>query len=272
MTDYGRRSARSSNARDSFQASQSLSPGFLNLLNPMSRGYQGYLRADQSVLEEDEEESIENNVEPRIADKSKSSIMDRVSPNNRATRGESSKVKPLRPNIHEKDDTNSQGDSSSDDGVPQSFMVEATITDRKKNAKRSKGNSRETNLAQSRNTSKKKSLLPTTNEDLLLSAMPPRPSEIHPNPILEPQPERKRMRSLDAYERALWNWINVYNLDAFLQDVYSYYDGGGIYCIALSRGLNLLYVLSKYIHSMILIKFTGQWDLLYPFQRFFLDV
>lgn len=50
------------------------------------------------------------------------------------------------------------------------------------------------------------------------------------------------MRGLDAYERALWNWVNVYNLDAFLQDVYAYYEGKGIYCIALARGLNLLYV------------------------------
>ncbi len=33
-----------------------------------------------------------------------------------------------------------------------------------------------------------------------------------------------------------------YNLDAFLQEVYSYYEGKGIYSIALSRGLNLLSV------------------------------
>lgn len=50
------------------------------------------------------------------------------------------------------------------------------------------------------------------------------------------------MRGLDDYEKALWNWVNVYNLDAFLQEVYSYYEGKGIYCIALSRGLNLLSV------------------------------
>ncbi|EKM55276.1 uncharacterized protein PHACADRAFT_95774 [Phanerochaete carnosa HHB-10118-sp] len=50
------------------------------------------------------------------------------------------------------------------------------------------------------------------------------------------------MRGLDAYERALWNWVNVYNLDAFLQETYYYYEGKGIYSIALSRGLNLLTV------------------------------
>ena len=50
------------------------------------------------------------------------------------------------------------------------------------------------------------------------------------------------MRGLDEYERALWDWVNVYNLDAFLQEVYYYYEGKGIYSIALSRGLNLLSV------------------------------
>lgn len=56
----------------------------------------------------------------------------------------------------------------------------------------------------------------------------------------------KTMRGLDEYEKALWNWVNVYNLDAFLQDVYSYYEGNGIYSIALSRGLNLLCVYHIY--------------------------
>ncbi|PWN88153.1 APG9-domain-containing protein [Acaromyces ingoldii] len=48
------------------------------------------------------------------------------------------------------------------------------------------------------------------------------------------------MRGLDPKERALWNWANVDNLDEFLQEVYSYYIGKGIFCIALSRALNLL--------------------------------
>ncbi|KDN37437.1 hypothetical protein RSAG8_10172, partial [Rhizoctonia solani AG-8 WAC10335] len=72
---------------------------------------------------------------------------------------------------------------------------------------------------------------------------PPRPSELIqpslPRPVVAPP---KPMRGMDDYERALWNWFNVYNLDAFLQEVYSYYEGKGIYCIALSKGLNLLTV------------------------------
>lgn len=51
---------------------------------------------------------------------------------------------------------------------------------------------------------------------------PPRPSELIqpslPPPAVAPTPA-KTMRGMDDYERALWNWFNVYNLDAFLQEV-----------------------------------------------------
>ena len=46
---------------------------------------------------------------------------------------------------------------------------------------------------------------------------------------------------IDPKERALWMWANVENLDNFLQDVYDYFVGNGIWCIFLSRLLNLLY-------------------------------
>ncbi|KAL7422199.1 autophagy protein atg9 [Cryptotrichosporon argae] len=45
---------------------------------------------------------------------------------------------------------------------------------------------------------------------------------------------------LDERERALWKWVNVDDLDGFLQEVYAYYKGKGIYCIVLVRVLNLL--------------------------------
>ncbi|WWD18817.1 hypothetical protein CI109_103272 [Kwoniella shandongensis] len=45
---------------------------------------------------------------------------------------------------------------------------------------------------------------------------------------------------LNDYEKALWKWVNVEDLDGFLQEVYEYYKGKGIYCIALARVLNLL--------------------------------
>jgi autophagy-related protein 9 len=43
-----------------------------------------------------------------------------------------------------------------------------------------------------------------------------------------------------AREKALWTWINVANLDAFVHDVYDYYIGDGIWTILLTRLLNLL--------------------------------
>lgn len=44
----------------------------------------------------------------------------------------------------------------------------------------------------------------------------------------------------DPKEKALWRWANVENLDNFLKDVYDYFLGNGIWCIMLSRVLNLL--------------------------------
>jgi len=41
-------------------------------------------------------------------------------------------------------------------------------------------------------------------------------------------------------ERAMWRWINVTNIDNFIKDVYDYYTGSGIWCIVLTRILELL--------------------------------
>lgn len=45
---------------------------------------------------------------------------------------------------------------------------------------------------------------------------------------------------IDPKEKAMWRWANVENLDNFLKDVYDYFIGNGIWCILLSRVLNLL--------------------------------
>ena len=41
-------------------------------------------------------------------------------------------------------------------------------------------------------------------------------------------------------DRAMWRWVNVVNLDNFIKDVYTYYQGNGMWCILLERSLNLL--------------------------------
>lgn len=45
---------------------------------------------------------------------------------------------------------------------------------------------------------------------------------------------------VDPKEKAMWRWANVENLDNFLKDIYDYFIGNGIWCIILSRALNLL--------------------------------
>jgi autophagy-related protein 9 len=49
--------------------------------------------------------------------------------------------------------------------------------------------------------------------------------------------------AVDPKQKALWLWVNVSDLDAFLVEVYGYYTGCGIYSILLRRLLTLLQVL-----------------------------
>jgi autophagy-related protein 9 len=54
------------------------------------------------------------------------------------------------------------------------------------------------------------------------------------------------LASASPKDKAMWRWANVENLDNFLKEVYVYYLGNGIWCILLSRTLNLLYELSYF--------------------------
>lgn len=53
-------------------------------------------------------------------------------------------------------------------------------------------------------------------------------------------PKLPGLAMADPRERAMWRWANVEDLDNFLRDVYDYFLGNGIWCILLSRLLNLL--------------------------------
>lgn len=201
----------------------------------MSRNYQGYTQANQSLLEEDNEAHSEEDIEAGRTQK----------------RGVSwdagaSEMNVLRPNIQQEDQLH-ENDSSEDDAPPQSFMVETAAR------RKSKGKGKQ---------SQPVAPVQATRQSI---SEPPRPFELHDDEYSTPPhksrdlpgPSRPHNRTvgLDPYERALWNWVNVYNLDAFLQDVYFYYEGKGIYSISLSRGLNLLYVMifSGHRHSTHLI-------------------
>ncbi|KAI9065414.1 APG9-domain-containing protein [Trametes sanguinea] len=241
----------------SMHGSQSIFPGgsssrpFLNMLNPMGRTYQGYMQANQSVVEEEEEEAEDDDIESGQPRRSSVSRNTTKSHGKRKTvwSGDASEMNVLRPNIRKADPK--EGEESSDDEVPQDFMIEASAPAARRPPsppqRSAKGKERESQrppLQSTRRTSKP--ILPTNTADTPLS-IPPRPSEINLDPAPQPseplhEPQTKQMRGLDEHERALWNWVNVYNLDAFLQEAYYYYEGKGFYSIALSRGLNLLTV------------------------------
>ncbi|KAH9180820.1 APG9-domain-containing protein [Lactarius sanguifluus] len=231
----GRRLSRS--ATQSIYAPTASSRPFLNMLNPLGRAYQGYTAANQFVLEEDEEDNegaasprndnIDLEAQAHLTPTTKTSVSAQ-----RPSRG-GTEASILRPNVREDDRV--QEESESDGEVPQSFLIESPAVRRAPLSR--KGRPREVRYASQT----------TAPTDPPRISVPPRPSEIGAE--LPPPPRRSSAptppnpkRGLDAYERALWNWVNVYNLDAFLQEVYLYYHGKGIYSIALKRGLNLLTV------------------------------
>jgi len=260
----------------SLNASTSASRPFLNVLNPMarSRDYKGYIQANQSVLEEAEEDEGDSTSVFALQNSPRHHAQqDLANTPQSGWRGfDASATTVLRPNIQEEDHKHVPLDhsDSSDDQIPQSFLIEASSSKprRKSSKAKEKAKARETPPQQpprppllSRGGSTRP-ILPTTTQDVkaIHAGSPQKPSEIDPpdqsshGHFRPPQP--KQMRGLDAYERALWSWVNVYNLDAFLQEVYQYYQGKGIYCIALSRGLNLLSVLSPFTLRVRLTHFA----------------
>lgn len=69
---------------------------------------------------------------------------------------------------------------------------------------------------------------------------------LHQNESSDPPWESRAPRLLaaggpqvSAQKKAEWRWANVSNLDNFIQDVYDYYQGHGIWCILMERGLHL---------------------------------
>jgi hypothetical protein len=119
--------------------------------------------------------------------------------------------------------------NSSDDEVPQSLMIEATPSAKLK-AHRSGRRALKTRTP-------KQPILPVANV-----STPSRPSDLdeesdghQDSPLL--RASQRAAPSLTAYEHALWSWVNVYNLDEYLQEV----------CHRL-RGNVVQLKLSRYMH------------------------
>ena len=236
---------------------------FLNMINPMNSNYHGYVQANQSIVEETGEDNGEDvdleagrstifhgsHEAKRLSTKSQGKH--RVAWNPGA-----SEMSILHPNIHKEDKIHER--DSSDDEVPPSFLIEATSHPIAPSQSEEQPNHRRGQALYSTEGRK----LPPTSPKIVSKSKskspaltPPRSrtSDLNEEPIPGESNyssfrqgslfrHHKPMRGLDDYEKALWNWVNVYNLDAFLQEVYYYYEGKGIYSIALARGLNLLLV------------------------------
>lgn len=242
---------------------------FLNLINPMNSNYHGYVQANQSIVEENGEDDV-NNGEDIDLEAGRSGIFHssheakRLSTKSQGKRRvawnpEASEMGILHPNIHKEDKIHER--DSSDDEVPPSFLIEATSHPMASSQTGEQPQKQDHGRGQALYSTEGRKLPPSSpkfvSKPISKSKSPistsPRPSDLAEEPIREefgysspprdaPYRNHNPMRGLDDYEKALWNWINVYNLDAFLQEVYYYYDGKGIYSIALSRGLNLLLV------------------------------
>lgn len=241
---------------------------FLNLINPMNSNYHGYVQANQSIVEENGEDDVNNNGEDIDLEAGRSGIFHssheakRLSSKSQGKRRvawnpEASEMGILHPNIHKEDKIHER--ESSDDEVPPSFLIEATSHPMASSQTGEQPPKQDHGRGQALYSTEGRKLPPTSpkfvSKPISISKSPistsPRPTDLAEEPIPRefgysfppqdsPYRNHKQMRGLDDYEKALWNWINVYNLDAFLQEVYYYYDGKGIYSIALSRGLNLL--------------------------------
>ena len=255
---------------------------FLNMINPMNSNYQGYVQANQSIVEERGEDNVENGDDIDLeaghsAISHNSHKARRLSTKSQGKRRvawnpEASEMGILHPNIHKEDKIHEP--DSSDDEVPPSFLIEAASHPITSSHSAEQPQKQDHGRGQALYSTEGRKLPPTSLKSVSnpkpkpksLISTPPRPSDLTEEPIPgefnypsprqnSPYSHYKPVRGLDNYEKALWNWINVYNLDAFLQEVYYYYDGKGIYSIALSRGLNLLLVPSRFQVNCTHIKF-----------------
>ncbi|KAF7322476.1 hypothetical protein HMN09_00026000 [Mycena chlorophos] len=244
-------SSRSQYQQAGGSSSMTSSRPFLAMLNPSGRHYnQGYMQANQSVLEEDEQRSSDDeDLEAGRKREQQESIP--LSRSRHAGQHVSWGAPPvLHPNIQKEDAL----DDDEDEVPPSSFMVETATTATKSSRSKGKGKAKASSAPASvppppppetRSRPLYSIAGKTLPSVLPLHSPPPHSaprSESRASTATTSAPPRTTMGGLDAYERALWNWVNVYNLDAFLQEVYFYYEGKGIYSIALSRGLNLLTV------------------------------
>ena len=220
--------------------SMTTSRPFLNMLNPLGRNYRGYERAHEDVVEEEDEENGSDNGgndDPGegIGGGTRGWLQANAAPN--ASDANRIRMGNLRAQTPDNVVRDPDEDDEDDGEVPQSFMIEAHRGSTSAKPRPPSGDIKASHLASPNRLLSRgvlKRAAKATFSDMKGFNMPPRPSDLQsPGDFALPAPNTTssssatgRKTGLDAYERALWNWVNVYNLDAFLQEV-------GIFCIIL---------------------------------------
>lgn len=233
--DLGNGLTHSRRMRSSIAAGSSSMTGsrpFLNLLNPLGgRAYRGYEQARDDVVEEqDEDEYAEDGDEYDDRGEGPSSRPGWMRASVRHASGAGGDVGASRTRTHGASSNGAEDDDDDDDDdgeVPQSFLIEGRRP-RPAATPRDQGGSKPKSPSHPRIASRAGFLGGGLKQAI---SMPPRPSDLQsaadfalplPNTANASQGGAWPKQGLDEYERALWNWVNVYNLDAFLQEVWQH--------------------------------------------------
>lgn len=221
---------------------------------------------DEPVEEEDEEEDEERR------EATQSTSAGSSSRNRRVLWGDAARQKEEHELHHHQSQRNSNHGGEEqltepeeeEDAVPQSFLIEAVP----RKAAAHVGSSSQSRREERRTarSMKKSSRHPSSSRAAPIPqklSKPPRPSELDGPAVLNAGPSdtgtafasTRPQRGLDDYQKALWNWVNVYNLDAYLQEVRRFLFSAlyveRILKICHSQGVRLLCRQRHLLHRVI---------------------
>jgi autophagy-related protein 9 len=195
MSESGRQTPPQSLIGTSFSPAGGSRP-FLNLLNPIGRHYHGYTPAGLLQEVDDPDDGVDDEGTPRGS--TYSSKVEQVP------------LSDLQPSAARRGHAVSE--LSDDDEVPQSFLIEANPAPTANSSRPGRTQASKPSLRRASSSKHPPPILPTHRD----------PS--HRRQVLQDESRERSVpkpftSGLDKKEQALWNWVNVYNLDAYLQDV-----------------------------------------------------
>lgn len=133
-------------------------------------------------------------------------------------------------------------DDEGDNDVPASLLVEhhAPSTTNRPGRQGTRKISSKSGPVPGPSTRRNQSQWEATQNQQRLHQDEPLPANVLRNRAGEPSSIVGNVVTGNAKQKAMWRWANVTNLDIFMQDVYDYYQGNGLWCILLDRVLHLV--------------------------------